>query len=53
MKRGGEGGGGRGGEGRDGKCWVMMLLYLHRFDEEEEAIALANDTPFGLAGALP
>ena len=51
MKRGGEGRERR--EGRDGKCWVMMLLYLHRFDEEEEAIALANDTPFGLAGALP
>ena len=30
----------------------MVLLFVEGFDNEEEAIALANDSIYGLAGAV-
>ena len=29
---------------------IMLCIQINRFEEEEEAISIANATPFGLAG---
>ena len=38
---------------RDGGIGGYVTVCSCRFEEEEEAIAMANDTPYGLAGGLP